>query len=62
MLCLIAAIVWGFAFSFQETASNSEHLIDAFRVGFIFFAHLTDIADDLFADTVFLMDTGCSGF
>ena len=38
MLCLIAAIVWGFAFSFQETASNSQHLIDAFFFGGIRFA------------------------
>ncbi len=29
-LCLTAAVVWGFAFSFQEVASNNEHLIDAF--------------------------------
>ena len=38
LLCLTAAIVWGFAFSFQETASNSEHLIDAFFFGGIRFA------------------------
>lgn len=38
MLCLIAAVVWGFAFSFQEIASNNVHLIDAFFFGGIRFA------------------------
>ena len=38
MLCLIAAIVWGFAFSFQEIASNSSDMIDAFFFGGIRFA------------------------
>ena len=38
MLCLIAAIVWGFAFSFQEIASNNVDQIDAFFFGGIRFA------------------------
>ncbi|MBQ8393519.1 MAG: DMT family transporter [Clostridia bacterium] len=38
MLCLIAAIVWGFAFSFQEIASNNVEQIDAFFFGGIRFA------------------------
>ena len=38
MLCLIAAIVWGFAFSFQEIASNHVDEIDAFFFGGIRFA------------------------
>ncbi len=37
LLCLTAAIVWGFAFSFQEIASNNVHLIDAFFFGGIRF-------------------------
>lgn len=36
-LCLTAAIVWGFAFSFQEIASNNVELIDAFFFGGIRF-------------------------
>ena len=38
LLCLTAAVVWGFAFSFQEIASNNVHLIDAFYFGGIRFA------------------------
>ena len=38
LLCLTAAIVWGFAFSFQEIASNNVELIDAFFFGGIRFA------------------------
>lgn len=37
LLCLTAAIVWGFAFSFQEIASNNVELIDAFFFGGIRF-------------------------
>lgn len=37
LICLTAAIVWGFAFSFQEIASNNVHLIDAFFFGGIRF-------------------------
>ena len=36
-LCLTAAIVWGFAFSFQEKASLSSDKIDAFFFGGIRF-------------------------
>lgn len=38
LLCLTAAIVWGFAFSFQEIASNNVEKIDAFFFGGIRFA------------------------
>ena len=38
LLCLTAAIVWGFAFSFQEIASNNADKIDAFFFGGIRFA------------------------